>query len=385
MTLPLEPAIDVGDATPISQEMGSPPGDLVGDLLAECIKTGASDLHITPGSPPVGRIDGELHPLISAVWGADATEAFCRALAVDHWDELDQVGTTDFGLAHPSGNRFRANVMRQRSGYAAVLRRISETLLTFEQIGLPETIEELLRRPRGLILVTGPTGSGKSTTLATMIDWINQNFDHHIVTIEDPVEFYHSHKKGLVTQREIGSDVPNFPEAMRRVLRQDPDVIMLGEMRDRETIAAAVAAAETGHLVLGTLHTTGSARTVTRIIDAFPGDEQGQIRAQLAMSLAAVISQVLVPAKLMPSADGLMQKRGRVAGLEIMTMTPAIANQIRTNDINRIDDVIQTSRDLGMFRLDEHLYQLAQQGRIEAADAVAFAQDPASLQERVTL
>jgi len=353
-------------------------GNLVGSLLDACIARGASDLHITPGSPPVARIEGDLVPLTDAVWGSEATEAFCRELAGEHSEELDRIGTTDFGLAHPSGNRFRANVMRQRAGLSAVLRRISETLLTFEQIGLPDTIVDLLKRPRGLVLVTGPTGSGKSTTLATMIDWINQNLDHHIVTIEDPVEFYHHHKKGLVTQREIGADVPDFPEAMRRVLRQDPDVIMLGEMRDRETISAAVSAAETGHLVLGTLHTTGSATTVSRIIDAFPGSEQAQIRVQLAMSLAAVISQVLVPAKQTVDGGG-----GRVAALEIMTMTPAIANQIRTNDVNKINDVIQTSRHLGMFRLDDHLQQLVQDGRIEASDAITFAQDPPALQERL--
>lgn len=379
MTLPPQPIVDVVDVDSNVAAKNAGGGDLVGQLLDACIARGASDLHITPGSPPIGRISGELIPLTDAVWGAEATEAFCRALAGDHWDELDRIGTTDFGLAHPSGNRFRANVMRQRAGYAAVLRLISDTLLTFEQIGLPDTVIELLKRPRGLVLVTGPTGSGKSTTLATMIDWINQNLDHHIVTIEDPVEFYHGHKKSLVTQREIGVDVPDFPEAMRRVLRQDPDVIMLGEMRDRETISAAVTAAETGHLVLGTLHTTGSANTVNRIIEAFPGSEQPQIRTQLAMSLAAVISQVLVPAKQTSEGGG----GGRVAALEVMTMTAAIANQIRTNDVNKINDVIQTSRHLGMFRLDDHLQQLVQDDRIEAADAIVFAQDPPALRERL--
>jgi len=379
MSLPPQPSVDVTDVEPTAAAPNAGGDDLVGQLLDACIARGASDLHITPGSPPIGRISGELVPLTGAVWGAEATEVFCRALAVDHWDELDRLGTTDFGLAHPSGNRFRANVMRQRAGYAAVLRLISDTLLTFDQIGLPDTVVELLKRPRGLVLVTGPTGSGKSTTLASMIDWINQNLDHHIVTIEDPVEFYHGHKKSLVTQREVGVDVPDFPEAMRRVLRQDPDVIMLGEMRDRETISAAVTAAETGHLVLGTLHTTGSANTVNRIIEAFPGTEQPQIRTQLAMSLAAVVSQVLVPSKQTSEGGG----GGRVAALEVMTMTAAIANQIRTNDVNKINDVIQTSRHLGMFRLDDHLQQLVQDDRIEAADAIVFAQDPPALRERL--
>jgi twitching motility protein PilT len=273
--------------------------------------------------------------------------------------------------------------MKQRAGYAAVLRRISESLMDFDQIGLPDMVTDLLRRPRGLILVTGPTGSGKSTTLATMIDWINEHLDRHIVTIEDPVEFFHRHKQSLVTQREVGHDVPDFPEAMRRVLRQDPDVIMLGEMRDLETISAAVSAAETGHLVLGTLHTTGSATTVSRIIDAFPGDQQAQIRVQLAMSLAAVISQVLVPAVPTAGEDGVMRQTGRVAGLEVMTMTPAIANMIRSNDVNKINDVIQTSRHLGMFRLDDHLLQLVQEGKIASGDAIAFAQDSQELETRL--
>jgi twitching motility protein PilT len=373
----------VGALPAVTHSAASNHSELVGRLLDECIARGASDLHITPGSPPVGRINGELVPLTPAMWGADATEVFCRDLAGDHWHEVEHIGTADFGLAHPSGNRFRANVMRQRSGYSAVLRRISETLLTFEEIGLPATIVDLLQRPRGLVLVTGPTGSGKSTTLATMINWINSNLDRHIVTIEDPVEFFHHHKKGLVTQREVGADVPDFVEAMRRVLRQDPDVIMLGEMRDLETISAAVSAAETGHLVLGTMHTTGSATTVSRIIDAFPGGEQEQIRVQLAMSLSAVISQVLLPSIPSPGEEGIEQS-GRVAGLEVMTMTPAIANQIRNNDVNRINDVIQTSRHLGMFRLDDHLLQLIQQGRVHAEDAMVHAQDPAALAARVS-
>jgi twitching motility protein PilT len=369
------------DAPPPSQPA---PGrsDLVGALLDACIEHDASDLHITPSSPPTGRISGRLVPLSAGAWGSEATEAFCRQLAGRHWEEVERLGTTDFAVAHHSGNRFRANVMRQRAGFAAVLRRIPSELLTFEQIGLPSIVGDLLGRQRGLILVTGPTGSGKSTTLATMVDWLNQNFDHHIVTIEDPVEFLHSNKKSLVTQREIGVDVPSFPEAMRRVLRQDPDVIMLGEMRDLDTISAAVSAAETGHLVLGTLHTTGAATTVSRIIDAFPAGQQAQIRVQLAMSLNAVISQVLVPAAPAPGAlEG--QRSGVVAALEVMVMTPAIANQIRSNEINRINDVIQTSKHLGMFRLDDHLHRLVESGRIELSAALAFAQDAAALGARV--
>lgn len=375
-----EPVIRL-DADPIVAPRTAPPAPsgLVARLLDECIERGVSDLHITPGHPPMGRVDGRLVPLSAGAWGSEATEEFCRRVAGSHWAEVEEVGTTDFGIAHPSGNRFRANVMRHRRGTSAVLRRIPETLLTFEQIGLPDVVRDILGRPRGLVLVTGPTGSGKSTTLATMVDWLNENFDHHIVTIEDPVEFIHSGKQSIITQREVGEDVSSFPEAMRRVLRQDPDVILLGEMRDLETISAAVSAAETGHLVLGTLHTTGAATTVSRIIDAFPAGQQAQIRVQLAMSLSAVISQVLVPAA---SADE-ETRPGVVAALEVMTMTPAIANQIRNNEINRINDVIQTSRHLGMIRLDDHLQQLVAAGRIERAAALAFAQDPASLGTRL--
>ncbi len=340
----------------------------------------ASDLHINPGSAPTVRLNGKMVPLGSGVWGREATEAFCRALCTEaQWGAMESTGTVDFGVAHPSGDRFRASVLRHRNGYGAVLRRISNELLTFDQIGLPDTIIELLQRPRGLVLVTGPTGSGKSTTLATMVDWVNTNLDRHIVTIEDPVEFFHSHKKSLITQREVGTDVPDFPEAMRRVLRQDPDVILVGEMRDLETISAAVSAAETGHLVLGTLHTTGSAATVSRIIDAFPSDQQAQIRVQLAMSLAAVISQVLVPARGVDDSAS----SGRVAALEVMVMTPAIANLIRNNEINRINDVIQTSRHLGMFRLDDHLIRLVEARRVDKATALAVAQDPQALQQRL--
>jgi twitching motility protein PilT len=252
--------------------------------------------------------------------------------------------------------------------------------MTFGEIGLPEdTIVDLLQRPRGLLLVTGPTGSGKSTTLATMVDWINTHQSRHVITIEDPVEFRHTHKQGLVTQREVGDDVPHFAEAMRRVLRQDPDVIMLGEMRDLETIAAALTAAETGHLVLGTLHTTGSAKTINRIIDAFPSDHQAQIRVQLAMSLLAVISQVLMPAAGSGQARDGSRLPSRIAGFELMALTPAVSNLIRTNEVNKIQDVIQTSRSRGMFTLDAHLRSLTERGMIDTNTALAYAQDPQTL------
>src|SRR5688572_26125826 len=324
-------------------------------LMATVIARGASDLHLNPGRPPVGRLNGALVDLESEILSDRAAEALCQAITPPgHWKELEERGTTDFGYAHESGNRFRVSVLRQRGRIAGVLRLIPNRLLSFEQIGLPEQVRELCKRPRGLVLVTGPTGSGKTTTLATMLDWINTNQDRHIVTIEDPIEYYHSHKKGLVTQREVGADVPDFVDAMRRVLRQDPDVVLLGEMRDLATISAAITAAETGHLVFGTLHTTGSARTVNRIIDAFPANQQEQIRAQLSVSLLCVMSQVLLP-----KVGG-----GRVAAFEIMLMTPAIANLIRKNETNKIPSTIQTSRKLGMITLDDHLLELVKRGAI---------------------
>jgi len=344
------------------------------ELMGQAVERAASDLHLNPGRPPVLRIDGRLEPL-----GADALtdedgRRLCRELCDDdQWAEVESRGTTDFGLPHESGSRFRVSVMRQRGRYSAVLRLIPSRLLTFEEIGLPQAGIDVLRRPRGLILVTGPTGSGKTTTLATMIDWINSNLDRHIVTIEDPVEYYHEHKQGLVTQREIGHDVPDFAEAMRRVLRQDPDVILLGEMRDLETISAAITAAETGHLVLGTLHTTGSARTVDRIIDAFPANQQEQIRAQLSVSIEAVISQVLLP-----RVGG-----GRIAAFEVMLMNPAISNLIRKNETNKIQSTIQTSRRFGMITLDDYLLDLVRRNLVTRETALDAAQSRKDLEARL--
>jgi twitching motility protein PilT len=345
------------------------------DLMAEVVRLHASDLHLNPGRPPTMRLHGELVSHGTEPLSEAACEALCRELCAEkNWAEVQSIGTSDFALAHGDGNRFRISVMRQRGSYAAALRLIPSTLLSFEQIGLPEAVRPLLRRPRGMILVTGPTGSGKTTTLATMVDWINQNMDRHIVTIEDPIEYYHGHKKGIVTQREVGADVPDFPEALRRVLRQDPDVILLGEMRDLATISAAITAAETGHLVLATLHTTGSARTVNRIIDAFPPEQQEQIRAQLSVALIAVISQVLLPR---------LDKKGRVAGFELMIMTPAVANLVRKNETNKIQSSIQTSRKLGMTTLDDYLLELQKKGRISREIALDAAQDPADLEARL--
>jgi len=347
-------------------------------LMTKVIERGGSDLHINPGRPPVIRVHGELLTLEGQPMLDDAAaETLCRSIcSAKQWDEVERVGTTDFGLAHPTGDRFRVSVLRQRGRHSAVLRLIPTKLLTFEQIGLPEGCRDLLRRPRGLVLVTGPTGSGKTTTLATMLDWINQNLDRHIVTVEDPIEYFHSHKKSLVTQREVGVDVPSFPEAIRRALRQDPDVILLGEMRDLDTISAAITAAETGHLVFATLHTTGSARTVDRIIDAYPTNQQEQVRAQLSVSILAVISQVLLPRK---------ERKGRVAAFEVMLMTPAVGNLIRKNETNKIQSTIQTNRRMGMVTLDDSLYDLAKREVISREVALDAAQDQKDLEARLSV
>jgi twitching motility protein PilT len=350
-------------------------------MLDRCLIAGGSDLHVQPGGPPRVRVDGDLVDLTEDHWDTSTTMAFCKALCNDRqWSEVETAGTTDFGITHANGQRFRVSVMRQQMGFGAVLRAIPSRFLTFEEIGLPEDVViELLERPRGLILVTGPTGSGKSTTLATMVDWINTNHARHIITIEDPVEFRHAHKQSMVTQREVGTDVPGFSEAMRRAMRQDPDVLLVGEMRDVETMAAAVTAAETGHLVLATLHTTGSAKTIHRIVDAFPGDQQSQIRVQLALSLLAVISQVLVPTSGRRTWDWDEPVPSRVAALELMIMVPSIANVIRSNEISKINDVMQTSRERGMFTLDSHLAALVKERLIGREEALAFAQDQLNL------
>jgi len=246
-------------------------------------------------------------------------------------------------------------------------------IMTFEEIGLPKICAALCRRPRGLFLVTGPTGSGKTTTLACMVNYINENFDKHIVTIEDPIEYYHQHKKSIINQREVGVDVPSFAEALRRVLRQDPDVILVGELRDLETIEAAVRAAETGHLVFSTVHTTSAAGTISRIIDVFPVDQQEQIRVQLSGNLIAVLSQALCP---------LANGKGRIAAYEFMVVTPAIANLIRENKTYRIDSSIQTGKKLGMQLLDEHLWRLYDAGKITLEEMLDKGRQPGALQDK---
>ncbi len=344
-------------------------------LMDACLTRGASDLHLSVGRPPVLRLRGGLVELEGPKLKPEDTERLARQLMPErNRKELEEVGTTDFGYAHGDKCRFRVSVLTQKGSRGIVMRLIPHKLLSFEQIGLPESVRGLLTLHRGLILVTGPTGSGKTTTLATMLDWINTNLERHIVTIEDPVEYYHQHRKSQVTQREVGTDVTTFPEAMRRVLRQDPDVVLLGEMRDLETTSAAITAAETGHLVFGTLHTTGAARTVDRIIDQYPTEQQEQIRAQLSVALVAVVSQILVP-----TADG----NGRVAAFEVMVMSPAIENHIRKNETFKIPSVIQTSRRAGMTLMDDSLIDLWRSGRIKKEDALERAFDRKAMELRM--
>ena len=259
-------------------------------LLETVVKEKCSDLHISTGQPPVVRLHGRLVRLETKTLEPEDTVALMKSITPErNQQELQEVGGTDFGFAFGDKARFRVAVFKQKGHIAMVLRQIPTEFLTFEQIGLPSVIVDLITRPRGLFLVTGPTGSGKTTTLASMINWMNDNLDHHIITLEDPIEYYHTHKKSMINQREIGVDVPSFPEALRRALRMDPDVILVGEMRDLDTIQSAITAAETGHIVFGTLHTTGAQGTVDRIIDVFPTNQQEQIRTQLASSIIAVL------------------------------------------------------------------------------------------------
>jgi twitching motility protein PilT len=287
--------------------------------------------------------------------------------------ELQEEGGTDFGFAFGDQGRFRVAVFKQKGNISVVLRLIPNKIMTFDEIGLPKITAALCRRPRGMFLVTGPTGSGKTTTLACMLNYINENFDRHIVTVEDPIEYYHPHKKSIMNQREVGVDVPSFGEALRRVLRQDPDIILVGELRDLETIESAVRAAETGHLVFSTVHTTSASGTVNRIIDVFPTDQQEQIRIQLSGNLIAVLSQALCP---------LATGRGRVAAYEFMVVTPAIANLIRENKTYRIDSSIQTGKKLGMQLLDEHLWELYDTGKITLEEMLDKGRQPGALQEK---
>jgi twitching motility protein PilT len=345
-------------------------------MLKIIVERDASDLHMSVGKPAVMRNNGILEVVDPDVLTPDDTERLMREITPPRYQQLLQEhGSADFAYAYSDRARFRTAVLRTRGNIGIVMRLIPHRILTFEDLGLPfESINDVLAAHRGLVIVTGPTGSGKTTTLATMIDWVNRNRYVHIITVEDPIEYTHPHQKAIVTHRELHVDTPSFAFAVRGALRMDPDVILVGEMRDLETMEAALTAAETGHLVFGTLHTIGAADTVNRIIDQFPVNQQEQIRAVLAVALVMIISQTLVP-----RASG----KGRVAAYEILRVTPAVENLIRERKTNRLTSIIQTSAKQGMITLDDFLFQLCRKGTITGEVCLERAQDRSEMQKKL--
>ena len=345
------------------------------ELLEQLVSQNGSDLHITSNLQPAGRIDGKLRrfdcPSLSP---QDVENLLFPMLSNEQRRKLEQEWELDFSYGVEGLSRFRVNIYRDKGNYAAAFRTITDTVPSFESLGLPETVRRMAEKPRGLVLVTGPTGSGKSTTLAAMIDYINSTKAEHILTIEDPIEFVHKSKQSIIHQRELGMDTRSFANALKSALREAPDIILVGEMRDHETIALALTAAETGHLVFGTLHTSSASQTIDRIIDVFPEGQQQQIRVQLANSLVAVFSQTLVP-KLQP--DGT--KKGRVMAQEIMIVTPAIANLIREAKAAQIYSTIQMNQGLGMQTLEMALSKLYKEKLISMEDAMSKTSRPDEL------
>jgi twitching motility protein PilT len=346
------------------------------DLLQLVVQENAADLHLRVGIPPVIRLHGILNRVEGPPLRPEDTEELMRTItSEENIQQVRERGGADFGFAFGELARFRVSVFKEKGHFGVVARQIPTKLLTLEELGIPPSVRDLLYKPRGLVLVTGPTGSGKTTSLASMINIINEERDDaHIITIEDPIEYYHHHKKAVITQREVNVDVPNFAEALRRALRQDPDVILVGELRDLETMDAAITAAETGHLVFGTLHTTGAAKTIDRLVNAFPVTQQEQIRIQLSTVLQAVISQLLLPR---------CDKPGRVAVFEIMINTPSVAALIRDNKTFRIQSDIQTGAKFGMVTLDGFLIDKWQQGLISRDEVITKSQDPTTVMQKL--
>jgi len=344
-------------------------------LLAAAARSRASDVHLTADHPPQMRVDGDLE-LIPGFEEPTSTNwletAIGGILSSDQVAEFRQSGEVDLSITVPNVARFRVNIFRQLGQVAVALRFIADRIKSFDELGVPKVAAELVMKPRGLVLVTGPTGSGKSTTLASMIDVVNRTKPAHIVTVEDPVEFQHTSKRSLIHQREIGSDTASFSEALRRVLRQDPDIILIGELRDPESISTALTAAETGHLVLSTLHTQSAAKSINRIVDAFPSDQQNQVRTQLGDTLRGIITQTLLPRA---------QSEGRVIATEVLVNTPAIANLIREGEISQIYSMLQAGGSIGMHTLDQDLQRLVADGSISLALAKEIAEDPRTFDE----
>ena len=347
----------------------------IDEVLQLAIELGASDVHFTVGVPPILRVNGRLMATNYPVLTPEETMAIATAVMTPQQKAVfDEKGENDLSYSMPNYARFRVNVFKQRGSAALALRLVGTDIPTPEQLGIPESVVDLYTRKRGLILVTGPTGSGKSTTLAALIDKINTNRDAHIITLEDPIEYMHHHKMSMVNQREVGSDTGNYANALRAALREDPDVILVGEMRDLETISIAITAAETGHLVLSTLHTIGAASTVDRIIDVFPPHEQQQIRIQLASVLEAIISQQLIP-----TSDG----HGRVAAFEVLHAIHAARNLIRESKTYQLPNIMQTNRKMGMITMDDAIVQLYFDGVITRDMAIQYAQAPENMYEKL--
>lgn len=344
------------------------------EILRKAGEAGASDVHFTTGIAPRMRVNGSLLAMpYEALKPEDTMEAAKKVLTGEQMKIFQERGEYDRSFAIADTGRYRVNVFRQQGAAALAFRLVAAKVPSPEELGVPASIMELSQRKRGLVLVTGPTGSGKSTTLAAVIDRVNQTRDAHIITLEDPIEYLHPHKLSMVNQREIGIDTRSYADALRAALREDPDVILVGEMRDYETISVAVTAAETGHLVLSTLHTIGAASTVDRIIDVFPPYQQQQIRVQLSGVLEAIISQQLIP-----GADG----RGRVAAFEVLHANTAVRNLIREGKSHQITNIMQTNRRMGMITMDDAIVQLLREGKITRQMAAAFAQDADSMENK---
>ena len=345
------------------------------ELIDEAVGRRASDMHLTVGVPPTARIDGALCHMGEEKCTPADIEDMANAIMNDMQKEtLARCGEVDFAYSIPGAGRFRINVFRQRGSLAMALRVLNPVIPPPEELGIPSALVEVCKKKRGLVLVTGPTGSGKSTTLASLIDVINKTSSRHIITMEDPIEYLHRHNQSIVNQREMGSDSASYASALRAALREDPDVLLVGEMRDLETISTAITAAETGHLVFSTLHTIGAANTIDRIVDVFPPYQQQQIRTQLADVLECVASQQLLPR---------MSGEGRVAAIELMLSNSAIRSHIREAKTFQIASVMQTNRRLGMVTMDDALLSLYQQGEISRESALSYAQDQTALRKRL--
>ena len=342
------------------------------DVLSKMVEARASDVHLTPGAPPILRVRGRITPMdgYPELTPQHTRDVVYSILNDDQRKRFENNKSLDFAYAIPGVARFRVNCYFQRGAISAALRHTPDQIPALDELGLPPIIREFTKKPRGFVLVTGPTGSGKSTTLASMVDIINKEREEHILTIEDPIEFLHSHKRCIINQREIGSDAVDFATALRGALRQDPDVILVGEMRDLETISTALTAAETGHLVFATLHTQSASQTVDRVIDVFPPHQQGQVRMQLSIALQGIVTQ-----QLLPTADG----SGRTVATEVLVPTPAVRNLIREGKTHQIYSTIQTSGASGMQTMDADLARLVRQGKINRGLAEQRAGIPEEL------